>query len=102
MSPTLYTAKNNGKKKNGGNMTIRISITLANNRINMERLQSVFLGFHCGIVSETYRNIGVEKQLKSIRKKVIYRQGGRTYKALHRQNVSGIVGWRYSIREVSQ
>ena len=72
MSPTLYTAKNNGKKNNGGNMTITISITMANNRINMERLQSVFPGFCCRIFSETYGNIGMEKQMKSIREKVIY------------------------------
>ena len=72
MSPTLYTAKNNGKKNNGGNMTIRISITMANNRINTERLQSAYPGFHCGILLETYRNIGVEKQMQLIRKKVIY------------------------------
>ena len=61
MSPTLYTAKNNGKKNNGGNMTIRISITMTNNGIGMERLWSAFLGFCCGIISETYRNIGAEK-----------------------------------------
>ena len=45
MSPTLYTAKKNGKKKNGGNMTIRISITMTNNGINTERLRSAFPGF---------------------------------------------------------
>ena len=53
MSPTLYTAKNNGKKKNGGNMTIRISITMANNGIGTERLQSVFLGFLLGVAGIT-------------------------------------------------
>ena len=72
MSPTLYTAKNNGKKNNGGNMTIMISITMENNGIGTERLWSAFPGFHCRIVSETYRNIGAEKQMKSIGKKVIY------------------------------
>ena len=102
MSPTLYTAKNNGKKNNGGNMTIRISMTMANNRIGMERLQSAFPGFHCGIVSETYGNIGAEKQMKLIRKKVIYQQCGGTYKALHRWNVSRIMRQRYSVREVGQ
>ena len=69
MSPTLYTAKNNGKKNNGGNMTIRISMTMANNGIGMERLQSAFPGFCCRIVSETYGNIGAEKQMKLIRKR---------------------------------
>ena len=53
MSPTLYTAKNNGKKNNGGNMTIRISITMANNGIGTERDSRVH--FQVSIVESSWK-----------------------------------------------
>ena len=43
MSPTLYTARNNGKENNGGNTTMVIGTTMINNRIRCRDLQSVFL-----------------------------------------------------------
>ena len=36
MSPTLYTARNNGKENNGGNPTMVTSTTMINNRIMSE------------------------------------------------------------------
>ena len=43
MSPTLYTAKNNGEENNGGNTT------MANNAIGRRDIQSVFPSFRYGV-----------------------------------------------------
>ena len=45
MSPTLYTARNNGKENNGGNTTMVTGTTMVNNGIRCGDLQSVFLSF---------------------------------------------------------
>ena len=46
MSPTLYTARNNGEENNGGNTTMVTTTTVANNGIGHGDIQSVFLSFH--------------------------------------------------------
>ena len=49
MSPTLYTAKNNGEGNNGGNTTMVITTTMANNRIGHRDIWSVFPSFRYGV-----------------------------------------------------
>ena len=45
MSPTLYTAKNNGGDDNGVSTTMVIATTMANNGIRFGDIQSMFLSF---------------------------------------------------------
>ena len=58
-------------------------------------VQSVFPSFHYGVISEFYK-------VKLIQKKAVYWQCGGTYKGLCRQNVSRVVGQRYSVGEDGQ
>ena len=51
MSLTLYTARDNGKRKNGGNTTMVTDTTMVNNRIECGEVQSMFLCF-CVSVTE--------------------------------------------------
>ena len=46
MSPTLYTAKNNGEENNGGNTTMVTTTTMANNGIGCGDIQSAFPSFY--------------------------------------------------------
>ena len=50
MSPTLYTAKNNGGNDNGDSTTMVITTTMANNGIGFGDIQSTFLYFHVEIL----------------------------------------------------
>ena len=50
MSPTLYTAKNNGGSDNGDSTTMVITTTMANNRIGFGDIWSPFLCFHVEIL----------------------------------------------------
>ena len=52
MSPTLYTARNNGKRNNGGNATMVIGTTMINNGMGCRGIQSMFLCFHHGVTSD--------------------------------------------------
>ena len=49
MSPTLYTAKDNGEENNGGNTTMVTTTTVTNNGIGHGDIQSAFLSFHYGV-----------------------------------------------------
>ena len=49
MSPTLYTARNNGEENNGGNTTRVTTTTVANNRIGCRDIQSAFPSFCYGV-----------------------------------------------------
>ena len=64
MSPTLYTAKNNGGDDNGDSTTMVIATTMANNRIRFGDIQSTFPSSHYGAVLELY---------KSSRHRLLYR-----------------------------
>ena len=48
MSPTLYTARNNGRRNNGGNTTMVIGTTMTNNGMQCGGIQSMFPCFHHG------------------------------------------------------
>ena len=50
MSPTLYTAKNNGGSDNGDSTTMVITTTMANNGIGLGDIRSPFLCFHVEIL----------------------------------------------------
>ena len=50
MSPTLYTAKNNGGNDNGDSTTMVITTTMANNGIGLGDIWSTFLCFHVEIL----------------------------------------------------
>ena len=50
MSPTLYTAKNNGGSDNGDSTTMVITTTMANNRIGFRDIRSPFPCFHVEIL----------------------------------------------------
>ena len=50
MSPTLYTAKNNGGNDNGDSTTLVITTTMANNRIGSRDIRSTFPCFHVEIL----------------------------------------------------
>ena len=50
MSPTLYTAKNNGGSDNGDSTTMVITTTMANNRIGFGDIWSLFPCFHVEIL----------------------------------------------------
>ena len=56
MSPTLYTAKNNGGDDNGDSTTMVIATTMANNGIRFGDIQSTFPSSHHGAVSELYKS----------------------------------------------
>ena len=60
MSPTSYTAKNNGGNDNGDSTTMVTATTMANNRIGFGDIQSMFLSSHYGAVSEPSKLIKVE------------------------------------------
>ena len=62
--------------------------TMVNNRMECREIQSTFLCFH-----QRY----LRKSL--FWRKAVYQQCGGTYKGLCKQNVSGVVDWRYSIGE---
>ena len=49
MSPTLYTAKNNGGSDNGDSTTMVITTTMENNGIGFRDIRSPFLCFHVEI-----------------------------------------------------
>ena len=89
MSPTLYTAK----KMEG--MIMVIATTMANNRIRFADIRSTFPSSCYGAISEPYKS---SRQRRS-RSRLLYRQCGGTYRVLHGQNVSRVVGQRYSICE---
>ena len=50
MSPTLYTARNNGKRNNGGNTTMVIGTTMINNGMEYGGIQSAFPCFRHGVI----------------------------------------------------
>ena len=50
MSPTLYTAKNNGGSDNGDSTTMVITPTMANNGIGFGDIWSLFPCFHVEIL----------------------------------------------------
>ena len=50
MSPTLYTAKNNGRSDNGDSTTMVITTTMANNGIGFRDIRSPFPCFHVEIL----------------------------------------------------
>ena len=50
MSPTLYTAKNNGGSDNGDSTTMVITTTMANNGIGFGDIRSLFPCFHVEIL----------------------------------------------------
>ena len=50
MSPTLYTAKNNGGNDNGDSTTMVITTTMANNGIGFRDIWSMFSCFHVEIL----------------------------------------------------
>ena len=95
MSPTLYTAKNNGGDDNGVSITMVIATTMANNRIRFGAIRSTFLSSCYGAVSEPYKS----SRQRRARSRLFYRRCGGTYGVLHGWNVSGVVGQRYSIYE---
>ena len=76
MSPTLYTAKNNGGNDNGDSTTMVITTTMANNGIGFGDIQSPFPCFHVEI-------LGPYKFTNNV--------AG--------QNMSGVVVQRYSVCE---
>ena len=51
-SPTLYTARNNGKSNNGGNTTMVTDTTMVNNGMEYGGIWSTFPGFHHGVISD--------------------------------------------------
>ena len=50
MSPTLYTAKNNGGSDNGDSTTMVITTTMANSGIGFRDIRSLFPCFHVEIL----------------------------------------------------
>ena len=58
MSPTLYTAKNNGGDDNGDSTTMVIATTMANNGIRFGDIQSTFPSSRYRAVSEPYKSSG--------------------------------------------
>ena len=95
MSPTLYTAKNNGGNDNGDSTTMVTATTMANNGIGFGvRFQVP--------VMEPSRNHTSQSRQRQLRSRLFYRRCGGTYGVLHGRNVSGVVGWRYSICEEGQ
>ena len=60
MSPTLYTAKNNGGNDNGDSTTMVTATTMANNGIGFRDIQSMFPSSHYGAILEPYKLIKVE------------------------------------------
>ena len=60
MSPTLYTAKNNGGNDNGDGTTMVTATTMANNRIGFRDIRSTFPSSHYGAVLEPYKLIKAE------------------------------------------
>ena len=50
MSPTLYTAKNNGGSDNGDSTTMVITTIMANNGIGFGDIRSLFPCFHVEIL----------------------------------------------------
>ena len=98
MSPTLYTAKNNGGDDNGVSTTMVIAATMANNGIRFRDIRSTFLSSRYGAISEPYKS----SRRRWARSRLFYRRCGGTYGVLHGRNVSGVVGQRYSICEEGQ
>ena len=66
MSPTLYTAKNNGEENNGGNTTMVTTTTMANNRIGHGDIWSAFLSFHYGVDRQKYEQSWFQFQKKAV------------------------------------
>ena len=60
MSPTLYTAKNNGGNDNGDSTTMVTTTTMANNGIGFGDIQSTFPSSRYGAISELYKSIKAE------------------------------------------
>ena len=52
MSPTLYTAMNNGEGNNGDSTTMGTNTTMANNGIEHGDVRSAFLSSRYGAVTE--------------------------------------------------
>ena len=61
MSPTLYTAKNNGGNDNGVSTTMVIATTMANNGIRFGDIQSTFPSFCYGAVQVIKAEMGKEQ-----------------------------------------
>ena len=95
MSPTLYTAKNNGGDDNGVSTTMVIATTMANNGIRFGDIRSTFPSSCYGAVLEPYKS----SRQRQARSRLFYRRCGGTYGVLHGRNVSGVVGRRYSVCE---
>ena len=68
MSPTLYTAMNNGEKNNGSSTTMVTDTTMANNGIGHGEVQSVFLSFCPGAIQVD--RVGI--QMEVIEGMVVY------------------------------
>ena len=87
LSLTVYTARNNGKRNNGGNTTMVTDTTMVNNRMEYRGIRSTFPGFHHGVISD---RVGFWR-------KAVHRRCGGRYKKLCKWNVSRVVGQRYSV-----
>ena len=87
MSPTLYTAKNNGGDDNGVSTTMVIATTMANNGIRFRDIQSTFPSSHYRAISEPYKS----SRQRQARSRLFYRQCGGMYGVLHGRNVSGVM-----------
>ena len=76
-------------------MIMVIATTMANNGIRFRDIWSTFLSSCYGAVSELYKSSGWRRA----RSRLFYWWCGGTYGVLHGQNVSRVVGWRYSVCE---
>ena len=75
-----------------------IATTMANNGIRFGDIWSTFPSSRHGAISEPYKS----SRQRQARSRLFYRQCGGTYGVLHGLNVSGVVGWRYSVCEEDQ
>ena len=72
-----------------------IATTMENNRIRFGDIQSMFPSSCYGAVSELYKS----SRRRWSRSRLFYQRCGGMYRVLHGQNVSRVVGWRYSVCE---
>ena len=98
MSPTLYTAKNNGGDDNGVSTTMVIATTMANNGIRFGDIRSTFPSSCYRAISELYKS----SRQRRARSRLFYQHCGGMYGVLHGWNVSGVMGQRYSVCEEGQ
>ena len=75
-----------------------IATTMANNGIRFGDIQSTFPSSRYRAVSEPYKS----SRRRRSRSRPFYRRCGGTYGVLHGQNVSGVMGQRYSVCEEGQ